>query len=101
MFVDRTGGYLDHDDRSASFRCAECQTLAIDLAEAARAAAREDRSAPTPTLRCPGCGLRMLPPEEVQAGGDELACPECGLIFSLEEGSPSLLGESSPETDQL
>ncbi len=43
----------------------------------------------------------MLPPEEVQAGGDELACPECGLIFSLEEGSPSLLGESSPETDQL
>jgi predicted RNA-binding Zn-ribbon protein involved in translation (DUF1610 family) len=99
VFVDSSGRYLSHQDRVATFRCAECQAVAIDLAAAASAAARDTRYAPAPTLRCPACGSSLLSPEDHDPGAD-LECPDCGAIFSWEEGSPSLLGNfSDPQPD--
>jgi endogenous inhibitor of DNA gyrase (YacG/DUF329 family) len=92
--VDSNGRYVSHQDRVATFRCAECQSVAIDLAAAASAAARDSRYAPPPTLRCPACGTSLLSPEDHDPGAD-LECPDCGAIFSWEEGSPSLLGSFS------
>jgi uncharacterized C2H2 Zn-finger protein len=100
--VDTSGRYLDHRDREASFRCAECAAIAIDLAAAASARARDTGYAPPTTLRCPACSASLLPPEDHDPGAD-LACPDCGAIFSWEEGSPSLLGNFSeplPDPDE-
>ena len=94
VLVDSRGSYLTHHDQVATFRCDECQAVAIDLAAAARAAARDTRYAPAPTLRCPACGATLLSPEDHEASAD-LECPDCGAIFSWEEGSPSLLGNFS------
>ncbi|MGH7609463.1 MAG: hypothetical protein ACREOD_05920 [Candidatus Dormibacteria bacterium] len=100
VLVDRRGDCLGHRDGRASFRCAECQSLAVDLAAAARAAAREQGGTPAPRLRCPECGARLLAPEERDPLG-ALECPACGARFSWEEGQPSLLGEfSEPEEDE-
>ncbi len=96
VLVDRTGRYLEHSDREATFRCAECQAVAVDLAAAASARARDSRDAQAFTLTCPGCGERLLPPADHDPGSD-LECPGCGLIFSWEEGSRSLLGQYSEE----
>ncbi|HVC39158.1 MAG TPA: hypothetical protein VNH20_04170 [Candidatus Dormibacteraeota bacterium] len=101
VFVDTSGRYLDHRDRQASFRCAECQAVAIDLAAAASARARDTGDPPPPTLRCPACGDTLLAPEERDEAVD-LECPECGATFSWDEGRPSLLGtfsEPPPEPD--
>jgi predicted RNA-binding Zn-ribbon protein involved in translation (DUF1610 family) len=101
VFVDSSGRYLNHQDKVATFRCAECQTVAIDLAAAASARARDTGYAPPPTLRCPACGSSLLSPEDHDPLLD-LECPDCGAVFSWDEGSPSLLGSFSeplPETD--
>lgn len=94
VYVDESGRYLSHQDRGATFRCAECQAVAIDLAAAAKAMARETGYAASQTLRCPACGTELLPPEDHDPAAD-LECPACGHIFSWEEGSPSLLGQFS------
>lgn len=94
--MDSGGRYLDHRDREATFRCAECAAIAIDLAAAASARARDTGYAPSPSLRCPVCSAQLLPPEDHDPGA-ELECPSCGAIFSWEEGSPSLLGQFSEE----
>ena len=94
VFVDESGHYLEHRDGEAAFRCAECAAIAIDLAAAARARARDTGYAPPATLRCPACSASLRPPEDHEPGAD-LECPGCGAIFSWEEGSPSLLGNFS------
>lgn len=102
MYVDSTGRYLDHRDRAATFRCAECSAVAIDLAAAASARARDTGYAEAASLRCPACSARLLPPQDHDPGA-ELECPSCASIFSWEEGSPSLLGDFSeppPDPDQ-
>ncbi|MHB1526613.1 MAG: hypothetical protein ACYCZN_10085 [Candidatus Dormibacteria bacterium] len=91
VFVDARGSYLEHQDKVASFRCAGCGAVALDLAAAAAAMAREQRSAPATTVTCPACGVVLLPPDDYDAGA-EMECPECEGVFSLEEGSPHLLG---------
>jgi uncharacterized protein YbaR (Trm112 family) len=94
VYVDESGRYLSHQDRGATFRCAECQAVAIDLAAAATAMSRETGYAPPNTLRCPACGADLLPPEDHDPAAD-LECPACSHTFSWEEGSPSLLGQFS------
>lgn len=98
MFVDVSGRYLSHQDRAATFRCAECQAVAIDLAAAATARARDTGYAPPSSLRCPACGSSLLAPEDHDPALD-MECPQCGAIFTWEEGSPSLLGSFSEPLD--
>ena len=97
LIVDARGRYLRHDARHATYVCTTCQSVAIDVAAAARAMTR-DRSAIPPTLTCPGCGVELLPPED-----DPLAavveCPACATRFSVEEGMPHLHGVGSGEDD--
>jgi DNA-directed RNA polymerase subunit RPC12/RpoP len=85
MFVDRTGGYAGHDSTRATYVCAVCQSVAVDV----------DRVV---TLTCPSCDLRMLPPED-----DPLAavieCPACETRFEVEEGMPRLHGGGGVDTD--
>ena len=95
MFVDRSGRYTGHDDSRATYVCAVCQSVAIDVAAAAREMQR--RGAETPlTLTCPSCGTRMLPPLD-----DPLAalveCPACETRFAIEEGMPTLHGSSGDD----
>lgn len=99
VFVDSTGRYLEHRDGEASFRCSECQAIAIDLAAVAGERARESRRATAFTLQCPGCGERLLPPADHDPSS-ELECPGCGIFFSFEEGSRSLLGQYSEEPEE-
>jgi len=91
MFVDRTGRYVGHDGARATYVCAVCQSVAVDVAAAAREMHRrgDDRVV---TLTCPSCSMRLLPPED-----DPLAsvieCPACESRFEVEEGMPRLHGE--------
>lgn len=86
MFVDRRGRYVGHEDGAATYVCAVCQSVAVDVAAAAREMHRrgDERSV---TLTCPACGMRLLPPED-----DPLAtlieCPACETRFAVEEGNP-------------
>jgi len=70
--------------------CAVCQSVAVDLAAAAREMHRREEVGPAP-LTCPACGLELLLPED-----DELAavveCPGCETRFAVEEGMRSLTG---------
>ncbi len=90
MFVDRSGRYAGHDDRAATYVCAVCQSVAVDVAAAAREMHRRGDE-PSVTLTCPGCGTRLLPPED-----DPLAtlieCPACETRFEVEEGTRRLHG---------
>jgi DNA-directed RNA polymerase subunit RPC12/RpoP len=90
MFVDRNGRYAGHDDTRATYVCAVCQSIAVDVAAAAREM-RRNRDERVVTLTCPSCGMRMLPPED-----DPLAslveCPACETRFEVEEGTPRLHG---------
>lgn len=93
MFVDRSGRYVGHESSRATYVCAVCQSVAVDVAAAAREMQRrgDDRVV---TLTCPACGMRMLPPED-----DPLApvieCPACETRFEVEEGMQHLHGDSS------
>jgi DNA-directed RNA polymerase subunit RPC12/RpoP len=90
LYVDSRARYLEHDDSLATFVCAECQAIAVDIAAAA-AAMRRDAEVQPPVLVCPQCGTQMLPPLD-----DELApyveCPMCETRFAVEEGMPHLHG---------
>jgi ribosomal protein S27E len=100
VFVDPRGLYLSHEERLASFRCESCGSVAVDLAEAAAARARESGSAGQLTVTCPACGTRLLPPLEMDPGS-QLECPNCGAVFSFEEGSQHLLGNFSEAPEDL
>ena len=88
LFVDRTGRYAGHDDSRATYVCAVCQSVAVDVAAAAREM-RRNHDERVVTLTCPSCGMRMLPPED-----DPLAslveCPACETRFEVEEGTAHL-----------
>lgn len=93
LIVDSTGGYLGHDSSRATYVCAVCQSVAVDIAAVAREMQRRGAEQ-VATLVCPGCGMRLLPPED-----DPLAavveCPACETRFGVEEGMPRLHGQSS------
>jgi hypothetical protein len=88
MFVDRSGRYAGHDDSNATYVCAVCQSVAVDVFAAAREMHRRGDERVV-TLTCPSCGMRMLPPED-----DPMAmlieCPACETRFEVEEGMPHL-----------
>lgn len=90
LYVDSLGRYLEHDDSLVTYVCAECQVVAVDLAEAGRAMRRDTEVEPQ-VLVCPHCGTEMLPPLD-----DELAafveCPICETRFAVEEGMRRLHG---------
>jgi DNA-directed RNA polymerase subunit RPC12/RpoP len=96
LIVGRDGRYLTHDDRRATYVCAVCRGVAIDLAEAARQMRDEDAPAMV-TLTCPACAAVMLPPED-----DPMAtlveCPQCGQQFTPEEGTLRLHGGGLGDT---
>jgi DNA-directed RNA polymerase subunit RPC12/RpoP len=97
MFVDRRGRYAGHDDSRATYVCAVCQSVAIDVAAAAREMQRQSAERVV-TLTCPACGMRMLPPED-----DPLAplieCPACETRFEVEEGTAHLHGSISDDEE--
>jgi transcription elongation factor Elf1 len=96
VLVDSAGSCLRHETEVATFACAMCGAVAVDLAAAARALRR---GAPAPLgeeLTCPGCGVTLLAPSGVDAEL-ELQCPDCGLVFAPDEGRARLLGSSTPE----
>jgi len=98
LFVDSGRRYLGHDDSRATFVCAECQAVAVDLAQVADEMRREAEPEPE-VLVCPSCGTQMLPPLE-----DELApfveCPMCETRFAVEEGMPRLHGGGGGAVDE-
>ncbi len=94
VYVDSRGIYLSHEQRLASFRCEVCGSVAIDLAAAATARARDGGVATPATVLCPACQTRLLPPDDLDPSS-QLECPGCGSIFSFEEGSEHLLGTFS------
>lgn len=88
LFVDRSGRYAGHDAGQATYVCAVCQSVAIDVAAAARELSErgEERAV---TLTCPSCGLRMLPPAD-DPTAPVIECPACETRFDVEEGMPHL-----------
>jgi uncharacterized protein YbaR (Trm112 family) len=99
VFVDSKGSYLSHEDKVASFRCDSCGAVAMDLAAAAAAQVREQHAAPTDTLTCPACSSTLLLPDDHNAAA-QLECPDCGTLFSLEEGRPHLMGEFTENVEE-
>jgi predicted RNA-binding Zn-ribbon protein involved in translation (DUF1610 family) len=97
LYVDSQGRHLEYDDSLATFVCAECQMVAIDLAAAREAISRDAELEPQ-VLVCPQCGSQLLPPLD-----DELAarveCPICETRFAVEEGMPHLHG-NGPASDE-
>ena len=85
LFVDSRGTYVGHDATRATYVCAVCEGVAIDVAEAAREMERRGEADQPQALVCPSCGISMLPPED-----DPLApvveCPACETRFAVEEG---------------
>lgn len=88
---------MGHDSGRATYVCAVCQSVAVDVAAAAREMHRrgDERSV---TLTCPSCSMRLLPPED-----DPLAavieCPACETRFEIEEGMPRLHGDPGDNED--
>ena len=90
LYVDPSGRYLEHDASQAAYLCAECGSVAVDIAAAMREAESPDEVEPA-TLTCPGCGAEMLPPEDDPLA-DLVECPVCESRFSVEEGTPAIHG---------
>ena len=90
VYVDSRGRYLEHQDGMATFVCAECAAIAIDLAEVS-AAMRRDAEVQPQVLVCPRCGTEMLPPLD-DALAPYVECPICETRFAVEEGMPHLHG---------
>lgn len=90
LIVDRSGRYVEHQSERATYVCTRCQSVAIDLASAAHEMRYREERTPQ-TLRCPGCGLEMLPPEDDPLAS-LLECPACETRFSIEEGMSHLHG---------
>ena len=97
VLVDRSGAYLRHRPGGATYVCATCQAVAVDLAGVAREMRRETavRSA---VLHCPVCGIELLLPED-EPLTEVLECPACETRFGLEEGMRRLHGGSSSALD--
>ena len=90
VIVDRNGRYLRHQIDAPAYVCAVCQSVAVDLAAAAREMERETTVQPQ-QLRCPSCGLEMLPHED-EPFAQLVECPACETRFGVEEGTRWLLG---------
>ncbi len=98
VLVDPAGRCLRHETEVATFACAMCGAVAVDLAAAERDLRRGAPSPAQEELNCPGCGVTLLAPSGVEAEL-ELQCPDCGLVFAPDEGRARLLGSSTPEAD--
>ena len=97
LLVDRTGRYLRHRTEATTYVCTVCQSVAVDLARAAREM-RRDTTVQPEVLRCPSCGLELLPPED-DAFADLLECPACETRFGIDEGMRSLHGGGAGTPD--
>lgn len=97
VFVDGGGHLVEFDATRATFVCAMCGSVALDIAAAARQMSEQEEAEVQP-ITCPSCGTEMLPPED-----DPLAelveCPMCGQRFTTDEGRRGLLGEVRPSGD--
>ncbi len=98
VLVDSAGRCLRHETEVATFACAMCGAVAVDLAAAERALRRGAPPRLDEELTCPGCGVTLLAPSGVDAEL-ELQCPDCGLVFAPDEGRARLLGSGTPEAD--
>jgi len=96
LIVDGSGRYLEHDASAATYVCVRCRSVVIDVAAAAREMLIDNRSA-SRVLECPGCGARLLPPEDDPLA-PQVECPNCGERFAVEEGMRFLHG-GGPETE--
>lgn len=90
LIVDRAGRYVEHDPGAATYVCVRCQSVAVDVASAAREM-RMRETVQGDTLVCPACGLEMLMPEE-DPGAAVVECPACETRFGVEEGRRFLHG---------
>jgi len=91
VIVDRSGRYITHDAANATYICARCQSVAVDVAGAAREMQYGERRSQA-TIMCPACGLEMLPPED-DPFASLLECPACETRFAIEEGMARLHGD--------
>src|ERR1700694_366153 len=55
LIVDRTGRYVEHRPEAATYVCVRCQSVAIDVAAAAREMRQPDEGSPE-TLLCVRAG---------------------------------------------
>lgn len=90
VYVDGRANPVSHDMSRATFVCATCQSVAVDIAEAARQMHREAETIDIP-LTCPSCGLMMLPPAD-DPSAPVVECPGCETRFAFEEGMRRLHG---------
>ena len=90
VIVDRSGRYIRHRSDPTAYVCTTCGGVAVDLAATAREMQRTETAEPV-TLRCPACGLDLLPPED-DPFASLVECPACETRFGVEEGMPRLLG---------
>jgi uncharacterized protein YbaR (Trm112 family) len=97
VFVDAGGGLVAFDTSSATFVCAACGGVALDVAAVAHEMRRREVVDP-PVLTCPACATEMLAPEDDPLA-ELLECPVCGQRFTSEEGTPRLLGDMRPSGD--
>lgn len=93
VLVDRSGAYLRHRAGGATYVCATCQSVAIDMAGVAREMRRETTVQPE-VVHCPTCGIELLLPDD-EPLTDVLECPACETRFGVEEGMRRLHGGSS------
>ena|SRR2546421_4363975 len=96
LIVDSRGTYVGHDARVATYVCTTCQSVAVDVAAAAREMLRDTVATAPSTLVCPACSSEMLPPEDDPLA-DLLECPACGARFAVDEGMPRLHGGGTAE----
>ena len=88
LIVDASGRYIEHRAEGATYVCARCQCVAVDLGGAAREMRRGEESSVL-TLNCPACGLSMLPPED-EPLASLLECPACETRFQIDEAMTRL-----------
>lgn len=93
VIVDRGGRYLRHRAAAPTYVCSTCQSVAVDLAAASREMRNRSAVVERVTLRCPSCGLQMLPPEDAPFA-HLVQCPACETQFGIEEGMRRLHGGS-------
>jgi DNA-directed RNA polymerase subunit RPC12/RpoP len=97
VFVDAGGALIELDASRATYICATCGGVALDIAAAAREMHQREILEPQ-TLICPACGTEMLAPEDDPLA-ELLECPICGQRFSSDEGRTRLLGDVRPSGD--